>query len=225
MTLIFHGYTFDVAPTLLSRPLLFGVLDALSMIGFVIGAVIGKLSSNNIAYIFSIILALFNLVFISQHSPSAFSVFFRDAASRKYVPLLALAFYVFSLTSLYRILSVFALAAGLGIALHPAKHASNRLHPSTLNNTARTVIAWLFRRSYGDTQRTGLHFATMLAQNSILLATLSSSTLSLRSHPFTVGAGPALYALGAAYFVALGRRAEVGSLFGALATPQNPYGY
>jgi hypothetical protein len=36
-------------------------------------------------------------------------------------------------------------------------------------------------------------------------------------YPLSVAATPALYALGAAYFVALGRRAEIGSLFGALA--------
>ncbi|KAJ7145622.1 hypothetical protein C8R44DRAFT_755601 [Mycena epipterygia] len=36
-------------------------------------------------------------------------------------------------------------------------------------------------------------------------------------YPFSVGALPALYALGAAYFLALGRGAELGALFGALA--------
>ncbi|KAJ7660473.1 hypothetical protein B0H17DRAFT_333906 [Mycena rosella] len=92
-------------------------------------------------------------------------------------------------------------------------------------------IAWIFRETYGDTNHGALRLATFLSQNSILLAALSSIgvlvfCISDRSqiiypiftaaYPFTIGGGPALYALGGAYFLALGRADEVGSLFGAL---------
>lgn len=83
---------------------------------------IGKLTRYNVSYIFSIFIAIANLAFIYAvlpeslkqqdearsvaSQPSVFksvfspiSVFFRSAGSPKSIPLLGLAFYVFSLTS------------------------------------------------------------------------------------------------------------------------------
>ncbi|KAJ7258448.1 hypothetical protein B0H12DRAFT_444910 [Mycena haematopus] len=115
-----HAYAFDVAPSSLSRPVLFGFIDALSLAGFTVGAIIGKFTHYNASYIFSIAIAIANLAFIhgllpeslEQRWPSSpqrpvlksifspISVFFgAESSNSKYLPLFGLAFYVFSLTS------------------------------------------------------------------------------------------------------------------------------
>ncbi|KAJ7446579.1 hypothetical protein FB451DRAFT_788756 [Mycena latifolia] len=254
---VVHAYTFDVAPTPLSRLLLFAALDALSMAGFMAGAAIGNSTRNTVAYILSVVLALFNLAYIYNALPeslkpqesaqalpqrsllksifSPVSVFFRGAASRKYLPLFALAFYAYSLTSamettllVYTEWSPFLPWLPRWLLLS----APRVLNIATLL-CILPAIAWIFRASYGDTERGSLRVATFVAQNSILLGALSCIgvlvfcnptppsrvlyPLFTVLYPFTIGAGPALYALGAGYFVALGRAGEVGSLFGALA--------
>jgi hypothetical protein len=95
------------------------------------------------------------------------------------------------------------------------------------------ALAWIFKHTYGDTESAALRFSTSVSQNTILIGAISSTgvlvfcmgyypshflyALFTIMYSFTVGAGPALYTLGTAYFLALGRRDEIGSLFGALA--------
>lgn len=102
---------------------------------------IGKLTRYNVSYIFSIFIAIANLAFIYAVLPeslkqqdgarsvapqpsvfksvfSPISVFFRSAGSPKSIPLLGLAFYVFSLTS---------------VGLHNNLHPKWRLVSSTGN--------------------------------------------------------------------------------------------
>ncbi|KAJ7472884.1 hypothetical protein B0H11DRAFT_2037679 [Mycena galericulata] len=252
-----HAYAFDVAPTPLFRILLFGALDALSLVGFILGAVIGNLTRNNVAYILSVVIAALNLLFIYAVLPESlkpndgtrtapppralvqtvvapFSVFFRGAKSRKYLPLFALAFYMYSLT------------AGLDVGIITFTERFQYLMslprwlllsaPRAINLATLLcilpAIAWVSKSSYGDTDRAALHLARALSQNSILIAAISCMGVRLFCYPtpsrvlyalftimqpFTVGAGPALYALGAQYLLALGRGGEVGALFGALA--------
>jgi hypothetical protein len=94
-------------------------------------------------------------------------------------------------------------------------------------------IARSYERKHGTSEGAGLRLATTLSQNSILLAAISCVgviTFCLPDHAlflysiftpmYPIAAAvavPALYALGAAYFVALGRASEIGSLFGAMA--------
>ncbi|KAJ7301360.1 hypothetical protein DFH08DRAFT_103647 [Mycena albidolilacea] len=254
---VVHAYAFDVASTPLSRPVLFGVVDALSFVGFIIGAIIGKLTRYNVSYIFSIFIAIANLAFIYAvlpkslkqqdgarsvtSQPSVFksvfspiSVFFRGAGSPKSIPLLGLAFYVFSLTS--------AMETSV-LRWTPSSPFLPGFPRWLLLTTPRILelatllciipgIAWYWQRKYGTTERAGLHLAATLSHNSILVGALSCIAVLVFCipntatvlypifaplYPLSVAATPALYALGAAYFVALGRRAEIGSLFGALA--------
>ncbi|KAJ7830012.1 hypothetical protein B0H14DRAFT_2808380 [Mycena olivaceomarginata] len=254
---VVHAYAFDVASTPLSRPVLFGVVDALSFVGFIIGAIIGKLTRYNVSYIFSIFIAIANLAFIYAvlpeslkqqdearsvaSQPSVFksvfspiSVFFRSAGSPKSIPLLGLAFYMFSLTS--------AMETSV-LRWTPSSPFLPGFPRWLLLTTPRIIelatllciipgIAWYWQRKYGTTERAGLHLAVTLSHNSILVGALSCIAVLVFCipntatvlypifaplYPLSVAATPALYALGAAYFVALGRRAEIGSLFGALA--------
>ncbi|KAJ7028096.1 hypothetical protein C8F04DRAFT_1120473 [Mycena alexandri] len=92
------------------------------------------------------------------------------------------------------------------------------------------ALASLVKRTYGDTETSGRLLAKSLAQNSVLLAALCTLGIlifgGVRSsplyglffflYPLSVGALPALYALAASYWLALGRGAELGALFGAL---------
>jgi hypothetical protein len=89
----------------------------------------------------------------------------------------------------------------------------------------------MFRKSYGDNEGSGMRLSTSVAQNFALIATLSSLGvlvfcydsssqflygLFVFVYPFTTVVTPALYSMGASYFLALDRGAEIGSLFGAL---------
>jgi hypothetical protein len=92
------------------------------------------------------------------------------------------------------------------------------------------ALASLVKSTYGDSEKSGRLLARSLAQNSILVAAVCSIGILVfggpRSsllygifffvYPFSIGALPALYSLGASYFIALGRSAELGALFGAL---------
>ncbi|KAJ7175147.1 hypothetical protein C8R43DRAFT_976042 [Mycena crocata] len=261
-----HAYAFDVAPTPLSRPVLFATLDALSFIGFVFGAMLGNLTTTSLAYTLSVVFALFNLGFIYTLLPeslkhqdaarstlpqrsalksivSPIAIFFRGASSRKHLPLFALAVYVYSLTT------------GMDAALPtyterylpglPRWIALTFPRIETLGTLLCVVpaVAWVFQRTHRTSSpsrtqgtsspaRVGMQFATSLAQNSVLVAAISAMgvlvfcsgersqvlyILFTSLYPLSAGAGPALYALGAAYFLALGRGDEIGSLFGALA--------
>ncbi|KAJ6509856.1 hypothetical protein DFH09DRAFT_1100578 [Mycena vulgaris] len=224
---------------------------------FVITSQIGNFTRNTISYVLSVVLALLNLAFIYTVLPeslkpqastrsaapprsllksifSPFTVFFRGAQSRKHLPLFALAFYVYSLTSgmdtgllVYTEWSPFLLGLPRWLLLT----APRVMNFATLL-CILPALAWLFRRAYGDTDSAALRLATSLSQNSILIAALSSLgvlvfcvsdrtqalyALFTAPYPLTVIAGPALYALGGAYFLALGRADELGALFGALA--------
>ncbi|KAJ7754157.1 hypothetical protein DFH07DRAFT_1061285 [Mycena maculata] len=250
-----HAYTFDVAPTPLFRLLLFGALNALSLVGFILGAIIGNSTRNNVAYILSIVFALLNLAFIYAILPeslkpndnrpvapqravlktivSPFSVFFRGPQSRRYLPLLALSFYIYSLAQNLDVSIIFIADRAQYLTIFPRWLLLSV--PRVINLATLLcilpAIAWLFKRTHGDTNRAATALATAVAQNSILVAALSCMgvlvfCLPARSpllyalftimHPFTVAAGPALYALGAQHFLALGRAHEIGALFGAL---------
>ncbi|KAJ7101958.1 hypothetical protein C8R44DRAFT_348977 [Mycena epipterygia] len=250
-----HAYAFDVATTPLSRLVLFGALNALSMTGFIIGAVIGNFTRNNVSYILSIVFALLNLAFIYAVLPESlkpredarpaapqrsvvrsivapFTVFFRGSGN--HLLLFAFAFYIYSLTSAHDTALLKFTATSPYLPSLP--RAVLLIAPRVMNLATLLCIlpalAWVWRRAYGDTERSALRLASSLSQNALLLATVSSIgvlvfTVSPHAHflyalftvlhPFTVAAGPALYALGAAYFVALGRQVEIGTLFGALA--------
>ncbi|KAF7348706.1 hypothetical protein MVEN_01389400 [Mycena venus] len=253
-----HAYAFDVSPTPLSRLVFFGLIDALSLIGFIIGAIVGKVTRYNLSYVFSVVIAIGNLAFIyallpesleQQYSAgpvvpqrsvfksifSPISVFFRGPGSSKYLPLFGLAFYTYSLTSametsLLRWTDMSPFFPGLPRAVLLV--VSRVLELATLLCII-PGIAW-FWAQYGtiSPERAGLQLSASLSQNSILIAAVSSTgvlvfclpdhakllfALFAPLYPLTVGAGPALYALGAAYLVALGRKSEVGVLFGAMA--------
>ncbi|KAJ6526809.1 hypothetical protein B0H19DRAFT_1197065 [Mycena capillaripes] len=255
---VVHAYAFDVAPTPLSRPIFFGLVDALSLVGFIIGAIIGKFAGYTVAYVFSVVIALGNLAFIYKFLPesfkqpdgsravtpqrsivksivSPFSVFFRGANSSQYLPLFALGFYFYSLTTAgdtyllkFTVLGPFWPGLPRWLVL-----IGGRVLSLTTLLCIIPGIAWLFERKFGATERAGLQLATKLAQNSILIAAISCSgvivfclpdhsrilyALFASVYPIATAASvPALYALGTAYFVALGRASEIGSLYGALA--------
>ncbi|KAJ7282483.1 hypothetical protein C8J57DRAFT_1710630 [Mycena rebaudengoi] len=253
---VIHAYTFDVSPTPLSRTLLFGVLEALLLTGFLLGATIGRSVRLDMSYLISIILGALNLAYIHFALPeslkpnqaanappshrsalksivSPFSVFLRNAESRKYLPLFAIAFYVYGLTSAmdtamlrYTAISPFLPSLPRSILLSA---------PRIINLVALLgilpAIAIMFRKSYGDNEGSGMRLSTSVAQNFALIATLSSLGvlvfcydsssqflygLFVFVYPFTTVVTPALYSMGASYFLALDRGAEIGSLFGAL---------
>ncbi|KAJ7022457.1 hypothetical protein C8F04DRAFT_1137977 [Mycena alexandri] len=255
-----HAYAFDVATSPLSRTVLFGVIDAISLVGFIVGAVIGKSTDLTLAYILAILLALLNLAFIYALLPeslnqqqdlmapaipqrsilksivSPISVFYRGPNSSKYLPLFALAFYVYSLTS----------AMDTGISSYLWQDLLPRLPRWFLITAPRAItlttllcilptLAWFFKRKHGgSTERAGLQLATTLSHHAILAAAVSSIgvlVFCLHAYPysrgllyplftitysFTAVARPALYALGASYLVALGRKGQIGEFFGAL---------
>lgn len=253
---VVHAYTFDVAPTPLSRLLLFGVLDTLSMVGFIVGAAIGNAASNSTAYILSVVFALLNLAFIYAVLPESLKpedathqtphprpllksivspifIFFR-AGSRKHLLLFAFAFYMYSLTSAMdtRVLMYTESMRFISWLPRWALLTLPRLLNVATFLCILPALAWHFKTKHGDTERASLRLATAVTQNSILLAVLACLgvlvfcepprgahalyTLFVAVLPLTAGAGPALYALGGAYLLALGRRGEIGALFGAL---------
>ncbi|KAJ7715823.1 hypothetical protein B0H16DRAFT_1898593 [Mycena metata] len=256
-----HAYAFDVSGSPLLRPVLFGAIDAISLAGFILGAVIGKFTNLTLAYILAILIALPNLTFIYVFLPeslnlqqnnltvsvipqgsilksvvSPFSVFFRGPNSSKYLPLFALAFYVYSLTSAMET----GISSPLWVTVLPClPHWFLITAPRAITLTTLLCIlpalAWVFKRKQGSkTERAGLQFATALTHHAILAAALSSigvlvfclHTYPFRRgllyplftivYPFTAIARPALYALGASYLIALGRKGQMGELFGAL---------
>ncbi|KAJ6450396.1 hypothetical protein C8R45DRAFT_1043529 [Mycena sanguinolenta] len=261
---VVHAYAFDVARTSLSRPVLFGFVDALSFVGFAIGAIIGKFTHYKISYIFSVVIAIANLGFIYVFLPeslqqqqrttlrrsvfksvfSPISIFFRGARSSKYLPLFALAFYVYSLTS------------AMETSLLRFTESNNRLPglprwlllvvPRVLDLVTLLCIlpalAFFWQRKHGSTRAAGLQLALTLSQHSILVAATSCTvilvfciTVTVRAPTpydepkllytlfaplYPLGAAlarPALYALGSTVFAAAGRGGEIGVLFGALA--------
>ncbi|KAJ7155079.1 hypothetical protein C8R46DRAFT_1227038 [Mycena filopes] len=262
-TAAIHAYAFDVASSPVSRPVLFAALNAISLAGFMLGAVIGKFSTVTLAYVLAILIALPNLTFIYVFLPeslkpqqdavqpalpqrsllksivSPISVFYRGPGSRKHLPLFALAFYVYSLTS----------ATDTGIASYDWADLLPPLPRWFLITAPRALtlltlllllpaLAWLFQRRHGSSERAGLHLATSLAHHSLLLGAASATgilvfCINAYSYPYRRGvlyplfsiaypfasavAQPALYALGASYLIALRRGGEVGELFGALA--------
>ncbi|KAJ7339908.1 hypothetical protein DFH08DRAFT_1013441 [Mycena albidolilacea] len=247
------------------RPVLFGFIDALSFVGFVLGAIIGKFTRYNISYILSVLIALGNLAFIYAFLPeslenqdrvrplvpqrsvfksifSPISVFFRNTGSYKSLPLFGLAFYVFSLTSasLHNdcAMETTLLRWTHGSPFFPGLLGWLLLTAPRMLDLATLVcilpgIAWYWQRKHGTTSRAALHLAASLSHNALLLAAASCTGVLVFSIPHTsqtlyaifaplytpaaAAAGPALYALGAGYFAALGRGGEMGSLFGALA--------
>ncbi|KAJ6616464.1 hypothetical protein B0H10DRAFT_1395791 [Mycena sp. CBHHK59/15] len=216
------------------------------------------MSHSNLSYILSVTIALLNLLYIFFLLPesltsqqrerynlapdtqstalksilSPFSVFLRGSTSRKHLPLFALSIYIYTLTS------------GLDVAM--LIHTTLRgyfpslprwlllIIPSILKVATLLgiipTLAWMFMKSYGDTEKSGLLFAKSVAQNSILIGALSTLGILVFGGPkssilfdaffwlysFSAGALPALYSLAASYFVALNRGQEIGSLFGAL---------
>ncbi|KAJ7655972.1 hypothetical protein DFH06DRAFT_474341 [Mycena polygramma] len=255
---VVHAYAFDVSATPLARPVLFAQIDALSLVGLIVGAVIGKFTPYTVAFALSVVFSLANLAFIYTLLPeslkrqetgqtvipqrsvlksivSPISVFFRGTGSSKYLLLYGLAFYTYSLTSAadtyllrYTYLSSFLPHLPRWLLL-----VGGRVLSLTSLLCIVPVIAWLFQRKYGATERGGLRLATALSQNSILIAAISCAAVIVFCFPVrsellyavftplyplaTAVAAPALYALGASYFVAQGRTSEIGSLFGALA--------
>ncbi|KAF8125690.1 hypothetical protein K438DRAFT_1891595 [Mycena galopus ATCC 62051] len=258
---VVHAYAFDVASTPLSRPVLFALIDALSLVGFIVGAIIGKFTRYNVSYIFTVLIALGNLTFIYALLPeslrqqdgarppvpqrssvfksifSPISVFFRGVGASKYLPLFGLAFYAYSLTSAMET-SLVRFTDSSPLFPDPPRWLLLTV-PRVLDLATLLcilpAITYFWQRNYGTTSRAGLHLAITLSHHSILLAALSctavlvfclSTTTSngklfymlfVPLYPLSVGAIPALYALGGAYMEALGRRDEVGVLFGALA--------
>ncbi|KAJ7155077.1 hypothetical protein C8R46DRAFT_1227035 [Mycena filopes] len=245
-TAAIHAYAFDVASSPVSRPVLFAALNAISLAGFMLGAVIGKFSTVTLAYVLAILIALPNLTFIYVFLPeslkpqqdavqpalpqrsllksivSPISVFYRGPGSRKHLPLFALAFYVYSLTS----------ATDTGIASYDWADLLPPLPRWFLITAPRALtlltlllllpaLAWLFQRRHGSSERAGLHLATSLAHHSLLLGAASATgilvfCINAYSYPYRRGvlyplfsiaypfasavAQPALYALGASTF-------------------------
>ncbi|KAJ7075528.1 hypothetical protein C8R43DRAFT_1054140 [Mycena crocata] len=164
---------------------------------------------------------------------SPFSVFLR---SRKHLMLLALGVYTYSWTLGLDVAMLgffgkpgYFPAVPVSITIYPI-HLKCRLYQVVLPliiNLATLLgivpaLALLYKQMYGDSEKSALAFSKYLAQNSILLATLRARTGVLFNtfffiYPFSVAALPALYSLIAAYLIALGRKAEIGALFGALA--------
>ncbi|KAJ7434732.1 hypothetical protein FB451DRAFT_1571844 [Mycena latifolia] len=215
------------------------------------------LHHSNLGYVFSVVLGCANLVYMywvlpeSLPSPSTeqgaqtsgqdsalkyiikpFSIFLRRAPSRKKIVLLACSIYMYSWTSGLGVkMAVFTSDKGYFPAL---PRSLLLIIPSILNLLTWLCVfpgvAFLLKRTSGDTENSGRLLAKSLAQNSILTATVcligalifggarSSPLFGIFFfvYPFTVGALPALYSLAASYFVALGRSAELGALFGVL---------
>ncbi|KAF7349585.1 hypothetical protein MSAN_01683800 [Mycena sanguinolenta] len=192
---VVHAYAFDVASTSLSRPVLFGFIDALSFVGFVLGAMIGKFTRYKVSYLFSIIIAIINLVFIHALLPesarqqrrstprrsmfkSIFSpiyVFFRGAQSFKYLPLFGLAFYVYSLssateTSFLRFVESYNRLPGLPRWL--LLTGPRMLDLVTLLYIL-PALALFWQRNRGSTCAAGLQLALTLSRHSILITAAS----------------------------------------------------
>ncbi|KAF7349576.1 hypothetical protein MSAN_01682900 [Mycena sanguinolenta] len=192
---VVHAYAFDVASSSLSRPVLFGSIDALSFAGFAIGAIIGKFTRYKVSYLFSIIIAIINLAFIYTLLPeshkqqqrttprrsmfksifSPISVFFRSGQSSKYLPLFGLAFYVYSLTSametsLLRFTKSYNRLPGLPPWL---LLVGPRVLDLAILLCIFPALAFFWQRKHGRTRAAGLQLALTLSQNSILVAAAS----------------------------------------------------
>ncbi|KAJ7869909.1 hypothetical protein B0H14DRAFT_3577518 [Mycena olivaceomarginata] len=211
-----HAYAFDVASTPVSRPVLFGLIDALSFVRFVLGAIIGKFTRYNISYILSVLIALGNLAFIYAFLPeslenqdrarplvpqrsvfksifSPISVFFRNTGSYKSLPLFGLAFYVFSLTSA---METTLLRWTHGSPFLPGLLGWLLLTAPRVLDLATLVcilpgITWYWQRKHGTTSRAALHPAASLSHNALLLAAASCTGVLVFSIPHT---SQALYA-------------------------------
>ncbi|KAJ6600424.1 hypothetical protein DFH09DRAFT_1355705 [Mycena vulgaris] len=168
-----------------------------------------------------------------KHILTPFSIFLRRTPSRKAIILLAFSVYVYSWTLGFGVkMAVFTTDKGYFAAV---PRSLLLLAPSIINLLtwlcAIPALAFILQRAHGDTESSGRLLSKSLAQNSILLAALcligalifggarSSPLYALffLAYPLSAGALPALYALAASYFLALGRGAEIGALFGALA--------
>ncbi|KAJ7156188.1 hypothetical protein C8R46DRAFT_1115364 [Mycena filopes] len=161
-----------------------------------------------------------------------FSTLLRKGPSRRRIFFLAGATFMYSYT--------------LALGPKLAKYTSDQGHFSFLPRWvllviphATAVATWLciipalaslVKRTYGDIEHSGRLLAKSLAQNSILLAAICTLAIlifgGVRSsplfgiffllYPLSAAALPALYALAASYWLALGRGSELGALFGAL---------
>ncbi|KAK7059955.1 hypothetical protein R3P38DRAFT_2838701 [Favolaschia claudopus] len=250
-----HAYAWDVASTPVSRLVLFGIIQGLSFVGFILGSAIGRATDYNISYILSFSIALLNLVFVyfilpesldqpdaarPPHSSIFVSIFspitimFSGAGSSKYLPFLGLAFFMYSLTqAMQTTLLRFTLWSQYlrGLPRWLVLVTPRILELLTLL-CILPCLAHFWKRKHGTTEHAALHLSGFASRNSILLATVSSTVILVFCMPenanvlyaifaplysFSVVAGPALYALGGAYFVALGRGNQIGSLFGAFA--------
>ncbi|KAJ7875537.1 hypothetical protein B0H14DRAFT_2715626, partial [Mycena olivaceomarginata] len=161
-----------------------------------------------------------------------FTTLARKGPSRGKVVLLGFSIFVYSWTSAFAVkMVIFTSKQGF---FHALPRWLLLIIPAAINiGTLLAVfpaLASLVKSTYGDSEKSGRLLARSLAQNSILVAAVCSIGILVfggpRSsllygifffvYPFSIGALPALYSLGASYFIALGRSAELGTLFGAL---------
>ncbi|KAJ7255105.1 hypothetical protein B0H12DRAFT_1114200 [Mycena haematopus] len=258
---VVHAYASDVSSSSLSRTIIFGGIQATSLIFFRCGAYLGSFTNrvflgdphNTLGYAISTPLASANLVYIYYALPESlapqrigipppqssllkyifapFLTLTRKGPSSGKVVLLTFSIFMYSWTSAF---------AGKMVTFTSMKGYFSILPrwllfviPFVINILVLLcifpVLASFMKRTYGDSEKSGRLLARSLAQNSILIAALCSIGIVVfkpRSgplyaifffvYPFSVGALPALYSLAASYFVAVGRGAELGALFGAL---------